>query len=44
MTDLGSLEVAILERVATLASMNLEDLQQFFRHHSWNRCAPSSIN
>jgi hypothetical protein len=37
MTDLDSLEVAILEGVTTRTSMNLEDLQQFFRHHSWNQ-------
>lgn len=37
MTDRDALELAILERVAAGAPMSLEDLQQFFRHHSWNR-------
>jgi hypothetical protein len=37
MTDRDALELAILERVAAGAPLSLEDLQQFFRHHSWNR-------
>ena len=37
MTDREALELAILERVAAGALLSLEDLQQFFRHHSWNR-------
>lgn len=36
MTDCDALELAILERVAASAPLSLEDLQQFFRHHSWN--------
>ena len=37
MTDSGALKFAILERVAAGAPLSFEDLQQFFRHHSWNR-------
>jgi hypothetical protein len=36
MTDCDAIEIAILERVAASAPLSLEDLQQFFRHHSWN--------
>lgn len=35
--DRDTLEFAILERVTAGAPLSLEDLQQFFRHHSWNR-------
>jgi hypothetical protein len=37
MADRDALELAILERVAAGAPLSLEDLQQFFCHHSWNR-------
>lgn len=37
MTDCDALELAILERVAAGAPLSFEDLQQFLRHHSWNR-------
>jgi hypothetical protein len=37
MTDLDAFAFTILERVAARGPMDLEDLQQLFRHQSWNR-------
>ncbi|HLZ32523.1 MAG TPA: hypothetical protein VKP13_00805 [Nitrospira sp.] len=37
MTLTNAFETAILERVAAQAPVSLEDLQQLFRHDSWNR-------
>ncbi len=37
MTDTDELESAILDLVTARAPVSLDDVQQCFRHYSWNR-------